>query len=73
MSPVLDIYGVLLAKVENKSVRLPIKFYPESGSHHLSKVETLALLDSGAGGDDATYRVSAKRHKQKAEVRPKDR
>ena len=50
MSPVLDIYGILLAKVENKSVRLPIKFYPESGSHHLSEVETLALLDSGAGG-----------------------
>jgi hypothetical protein len=29
---------------------LPIKFYPETGSHHSSKVETHALLDSGAGG-----------------------
>jgi hypothetical protein len=27
----------------------------------------------GLQNDDATYRVSAKRHKQKAEVRPKDR
>ena len=49
MSPILDIYGVLMAEVENKTVRLPIKFYPESGSQHLSEVETLALLDSGAG------------------------
>jgi hypothetical protein len=46
----LEIDGVLLGKVTNKSIRLPIKFYPESGSRHSSKVETLALLDSGAGG-----------------------
>ena len=46
----LDIYSILLGRVINKSIRLPIKFYPESGSHHSAKVETLALLDSGAGG-----------------------
>ena len=50
VSPRLDIYGILHAEVENKSIRLPIKFYPESGSQHLSEVETAALLDSGAGG-----------------------
>jgi hypothetical protein len=50
VSPILDIYGVLLGQVINKSIRLPIKFYPETGSHHSSKVETHALLDSGAGG-----------------------
>ena len=45
----MDIYGLIKGKVESKSIQLPIKFYPESGSHHLSEVETLALLDSGAG------------------------
>jgi len=47
---VLDIYSILLGKVINKSIRLPIKFYPKTGSHHSAKVETLMLLDSGAGG-----------------------
>ena len=50
ISPVLDIYGILLRKVINKSIRLPIKFYPETESHHSAKVKTLTLLDSGAGG-----------------------
>jgi hypothetical protein len=46
----LEINAALVAKVENKSICLPIKFYPETGAHHSNKVETLALLDSGAGG-----------------------
>lgn len=46
----MEINAALVAKVENKSIRLPIKFYPETGAHHSNKVETLALLDSGAGG-----------------------
>jgi len=49
-SPVLEVNAALIACVENKSIRIPIRFYPESGAQHSSKVETLALLDSGAGG-----------------------
>jgi len=45
-SPYLDIHSVLVAKVDNKSISIPIAL--EQSEH--KTVETLALIDSGAGG-----------------------
>ena len=45
----MDIYGIS-PTILTKTIQIPIKFYPESGSHNIPKVETLALIDSGAGG-----------------------
>ena len=50
MSPTTDIYGISTSTILTQTIQIPIKFYPESGSHNIPKVETLALIDSGAGG-----------------------
>jgi hypothetical protein len=64
VSPVLDVYldinGVLLGVVATKSIKLPVKFYPKSNTHQ--NTETLALIDSRAGGIfiDSTYQERLK-------------
>jgi len=45
-SPYLDIHSVLVAKVNNKSISIPIALEQSEQE----TVETLALIDSGAGG-----------------------
>ena len=45
-SPYLDIHSVLVARVDNKSISIPVAL--EQSEH--KTVETLALIDSGAGG-----------------------
>ena len=50
VSPTMDIYGIFPTTFITKTIQTPIKFYPETGSHNPRKVETLALIDSGAGG-----------------------
>ena len=46
VSPTLSVSSVLVADMENKSMRLPILLETEDGK----KVETQALIDCGAGG-----------------------
>ena len=46
VSPTLSVSSVLVADMDNKSMRLPISLETEDGK----KVETQALIDCGAGG-----------------------
>jgi len=48
ISPCLDIFNISTAKIESNSLSIPIQI---SGKTEKEIVETLALIDSGAGGE----------------------
>ena len=47
ISPILDIYSVNIAQIMSNSISVPILINRDEGKE---TVETLGLLDSGAGG-----------------------
>ena len=58
ISPVLDVFSVTLATIKSNSLSIPISI---ENAERNENVETLGLIDSGAGGEfiDQNYVKSA--------------
>jgi len=70
VSPCLDIFNVSTAKIKSNSLFIPIQI---SGKTKKETVETLALIDSGAGGEfiDQNYAKNSGLDIQQLEKRSK--